>query len=344
MKTTDGRQLTDDTLEHLRKQAIQLRKSGKRINDIAEALGVHRNTVGKWFKRYNEIGARVFKSKKRGRKLGTQRTLTPEQERELQRVIQDKTPDQLKLQFALWNRNAIKELIHRRYSITMPIRTVGEYLKRWGFTPQRPLKKAYEQSPAEIQRWLTNTYPSIAQKAKQEGAEIQWGDETGLTNECNYIRGYAPAGQTPIIHQNAKRFSMSMISSVTNRGKVRFMCYEGAMNVDIFLNFLKRLIKDNPQKVFLIVDNLRVHHAKVVQRWLDKHKDQIELFHLPAYSPERNPDEYLNRDLKLSLANKHPARNKEQLKAHMISHMRKIQKLPQRVKSYFRHKEVQYAA
>ena len=340
---TDGRQLTDETLAHLRKQAVQLHKKGKKILEIADIVGVSRNTVGIWLKKYQAEGVKALKNKKRGRKYGEQRTLTKEQEREVQKLIQDKTPDQLKMAFALWNRKAIKELIFRLYSIEMPIRTVGDYLKRWGFTPRRPLKRAYEQNPAKVKKWLTEEYPTIAKRAKLEGAEIHWGDETGLKNDSNYCRGYAPAGQTPILRQNAKRFSMSMISSVTNQGKVRFMCYDGAMNADIFINFLKRLIKNNDQKIFLTIDNLRVHHAKLVTTWLQEHKDPIELFYLPAYSPERNPDEYLNRDLKVSVANKAPVRNKEQLKRQLISHMRKIQKLPNRVKSYFKNQDVQYA-
>ena len=340
---TDGRQLTDETLAHLRKQTVHLHKTGKKILEIAEIVGVSRNTVGIWLKKYKAEGAKALKNKKRGRKYGEQRTLTKEQEREVQKLIQDKTPDQLKMAFALWNRKAITELIFRLYSIKMPIRTVGDYLKRWGFTPQRPIKRAYEQSPAKVKKWLTDEYPTITKRAKLEGAEIHWGDETGLKNDCNYSRGYAPVGQTPVLRQNAKKFSMSMISSVTNQGKVRFMCYDGAMNADIFINFLKRLIKDNDQKIFLIIDNLRVHHAKLVNAWVQEHKDQIELFYLPAYSPERNPDEYLNRDLKGSVANKSPVRNKEQLKRQLISHMRKIQKLPNRVKSYFKNQYIQYA-
>jgi len=228
----DGRHLTDEILAHLRKQAVQLHKRGIKILEIADITGVSRNTVGTWLKKYRTDGTKSLKNKKRGRKYGEQRTLTPEQEHEVQKLIQDKTPDQLKMSFALWNRKAIKDLIKRLYSIDMPIRTVGDYLKRWGFTPQRPLKRAYEQNPAKVKKWMTEDYPAITKRAHLEGAEIQWGDETGLKNDSHYSRGYAPAGQTPVLHQNAKRFSMSMISSVTNRGKVRFMCYACLLQVE----------------------------------------------------------------------------------------------------------------
>jgi transposase len=343
MKKTDGRHLSEQTLEHLRKQAVVLNKKGKIQSEIAESFGVSRVTIGTWLKKHRHHGKKAFKSEKRGRKFGEKRTLTIEQETRIQRIIQEKTPDQLKMPFALWNRNAIKELIQSLYGIDMPIRTVGEYLSRWGFTPQRPLKRAYEQRPEEVKKWLNDQYPDIANRARSEDAEIHWGDETGLSSNSNYSRGYAPRGQTPVLHQNAKRFSMSMISSVTNRGKIRFMCYNGAMNAELFVRFLKRLTKDQPRKIFLIVDNLKVHHSKVVQEWLEEHHDNIELFFLPPYAPEKNPDEYLNRDLKLSLSNKSLARNQDQLKKQLVSHMRKIQKLPKRVKSYFKNHNVLYA-
>ena len=343
MKKTDGRHLTEQTLEHLRKQAVVLYKKGKIQSEIAESFGVSRVTIGTWLKKHRHHGKKAFKSEKRGRKFGEKRTLTTEQETRIQRIIQEKTPDQLKMPFALWNRNAIKELIQSLYGIDMPIRTVGEYLSRWGFTPQRPLKRAYEQRPEEVKKWLNDQYPDIAKRARSEDAEIHWGDETGLSSNSNYSRGYAPRGQTPVLHQNAKRFSMSMISSVTNRGKIRFMCYDGAMNTELFVRFLKRLTKDQPRKIFLIVDNLKVHHSKVVKGWLEEHHDNIELFFLPPYAPEKNPDEYLNRDLKLSLSNKSLARNQDQLKQQLVSHMRKIQKLPKRVKSYFKNHNVIYA-
>lgn len=343
MEKTDGRYLKKDTLEYLRKQAVVLRKQGKTQQEVANALGLSRVTVGIWLKNYKLRGTKSFIGQKRGRKIGENRALSSEQEIDIKKIIQEKMPDQLKMPFALWTRNAIKELILSHHGIDMPIRTVGDYLSRWGFTPQRPLKRAYEQRPAEIEKWLNQQYPDILKRAKKENAEIRWDDETGLSNQSNYSRGYSPRGQTPVLHQSAKRFSMSMISSITNRGQVRSMCYKGAMKADIFVRFLKRLIKNQPRKIFLIVDNLRVHHSKVLREWLEKNIKRIELFFLPAYAPERNLDEYLNRDLKLSLSNKALVRSEDPLKKQLISHMRMIQKLPERVRSYFKDSNVQYA-
>lgn len=344
MDKEDARKLSAEALKQQRKQAIRLKKQGKTFTAIAEIIGVRRHTVSGWWKRYEDEGAKGLTPGKRGRKAGSHRTLDSEQEKEIRRIICDKTPDQLKLTFALWTRQAVRELIHMKLAIKMPIRTVGEYLKRWGFTPQKPLKRAYEQRPAEVKRWLKDSYPDIAARAKREGAEIHWGDETGLRSDSQHGRSYAPKGKTPAIHLSAKRISTNMISAITNQGKVRFMIYEQGMTAAVMIKFLKRLITESERKVFLILDNLRVHHAKKVRAWVANHSEEIEVFYLPSYSPELNPDEYLNCDLKAGVHSTAPARDRAGLKRKIISHMRKLQKLPCRVQSYFKHPKIAYAA
>jgi transposase len=245
--------------------------------------------------------------------------------------------------FALWTRQAVQQLIKYQYKIAMPIRTVGEYLKRWGFTAQKPAKRAYEQNPKAVKKWLDEEYPSIAQQVKTEGAEIHWCDETGVRNDESPGRGYAPKGTTPIMRLHANRKSISMISSITNQGKVRFMVYKDAMNADLFIKFMGRLHKDSGRKVFLVVDNLGTHHSKPVKEWLAAHKDEIEVFSLPSYFPELNPDEYLICDMKTTVHSGLPARNEKELKTKVVSHMRKLQKLPERITKYFKHPRINYA-
>jgi len=308
--------------------------------EIGEIVGVHADTVGRWLK----LSPRELKVNRGGRNPGEGRHLTQAQEDRVRKLITDKAPDQLKLDYALWTRKAVMTLIEQETGIRMPIRTVGEYLKRWGFTPQKPVKRAYEQNPKAVQRWLDEEYPEIKAQAKQEKAEIYWGDETGVRSDSQHERGYAPKGKTPVIRLNAKRSATNMISAVNNQGKVRFKIFEGSMNTDILIDFCKRLIKSAKRKVYLILDNLRVHHAKVFKAWLQEHEDEIEVFYLPSYSPELNPDEYLNCDLKAGVHSGKPARSKKQLKKKVLSHMRMLQKNPKRVAKYFEHKKIRYAA
>jgi len=314
------------------------------LREVSAQVELSVPTVMSAHRAYLSGGWAAVNVKPRGRKPGEGRQLTPEQEAEIRRLICDKTPDQLKMEFALWNRQAVSRLVEERLGVKVPIRTIGEYLKRWGFTPQKPIKKAYEQRPAEVRKWLDEEYPRIAARARQEGAEIHWGDETGLRSDDVRGRGYAPKGQTPVVRVNNKREGLSIISTVTNQGKVRWKIFEGAMNADLLIDFFKRLIQDADRKVFLILDNLRVHHARKVKAWLADHEEAIEVYYLPSYSPELNPDECLNADLKDGVTRRAPARSKAQLKKAAISHLRKLQKLPGRVRKYFEHKPVRYAA
>jgi transposase len=343
MEKIDARKLKTEAQQLLRNQVIRLRKAGKPYKEISKLVGIHYATACKFYKAYERGGSAAVKIKKRGREEGGCRTLAQDQEKELKKAITDKTPDQLKFPFALWTRRAVQQLIMQLYSIDMPIRTVGEYLKRWGFTPQKPLRRAYEQNPKLVQKWLDEQYPDIAANAKKEGAEIHWGDETGLCNDSQHGRSYAPKGRTPAIRLNAKKERINLISSITNQGKVRFMLYNKTMNAQVFIKFCRRLIKDSDRKIYLILDNLRVHHSHVVKDWVQEHEDEIELFFLPSYSPELNPDEYLNCDLKAGVHSGAPARSKSQLKSKAVSHLRMLQKSPGRVTKYFKHPKIAYA-
>jgi len=343
MKKRDARTLAPDVQSEVRRQSIRLIASGMIHQQVAISLGVSRPNVTRWWGLYNEGGWKALGAKRRGRRVGQQRRLSAQQERTIRRWIQDRTPDQLKMAFALWTRRAVAELIETRMGIALPVRTMGEYLKRWGFSPQRPLKRAYEQNPEAIRRWLQEQYPAIAARARSEKAQIHWGDETGLSSEDHRGRGYAPKGRTPVVNVSAKRFSISMISAVTNRGKLRFMVYKGALRVNIFIEFLRRLKRDAPQKVFLIVDNLRVHHARKVRDWVEPHCEHIELFFLPSYSPEHNPDEYVHQDAKASLRHEPAARSEEELSGSLRSHMRSLQRQRDKVERFFDHPKVAYA-
>ena len=344
MEKIDARTLKPEVQEQLRKQAIHLRQKGQSVEQIAAILDVNSRTVYRWWQLYRRGGVKSIRIRRRGRPTGACRRLTVEQEKQIQRLIRDKQPDQMKLPFALWSRIAVQQLIQQLWAMRIPIRTVGEYLKRWGFTPQKPFRRAYEQNPKLVKQWLEEQYPGIAQRAKQEDAEIQWADETGLCNGSYYGRSYAPRGQTPAIRLPARPQRINLISTVTNQGKVRFMVYRDTMTAQTMIRFMRRLIKDVGRKVFLIVDNLRVHHSKLVREWLEEHREQIEVFYLPSYSPELNPDEYLNCDLKVGVHTGVPATSKSQLARKAIGHLRMLQKRPARVAKYFKHPKIAYAA
>ena len=346
METTDKEVQTVEQLYALRKQAVRLHNKGTPVMQIVTATGLSWPSVRSALDLYERGGMVALRPSLRGKKPGTGRSLTVEQEQAIQRLICDQRPEQMKMDFALWSRPAVMQLIEREYGIKLHVRSVGKYLTRWGFTPQKPIKKAYEQRPEAVQKWLDEEYPSIEQRAKAEGAEIHWGDETALVNTDVRGRSYAPAGKTPVAYAvGGTRQKLSMIATVTNQGKARWMIIDEAFNSDRLIEFLGALIKDaGKKKVFLILDNLRVHHSKPVKRWVAEHAELIELFYLPSYSPELNPEERLNADLKQAIGSKVPARTKAKLRSAATQHMTELEQSPERIKAFFQDKKVRYAA
>lgn len=345
MEKVDARKLPREAQEEMRRQAMRMREELKLPwKEIARVVGVNVSTVIGWSKRYQREGKSGLKSKTRGRRYLSGRTLTLVQEWQLRSVIVGENPKQMSLPYALWNRRAVMQLVKVLFAIDMPIRTVGEYLLRWGYTPQRPMKRALEQNPVKVAQWMKETYPTIAVRAKAEGAVIYWGDETAVAEDGHWLRGYAPAGQTPVLAAPSKRHGLSMISAISNQGLVRFEFIEEAMNTDLFIGFMEKLVADNPRKVFMILDSLKVYHAQKVTAWLEEHKARIEVFYLPPYSPQINPDEYLNRDFKMVLRTSGRAMNKNALLQKAQAFMQFLIETPERVMAYFGHTAVKYAA
>ena len=338
------RSLTPAAQEERRRQVIGLRERGLAYEEIGAQVGLTKNGVFDICRRYREKGMAGLQTGPRGPASGTGRFLTAAQETEIRGLIRAGTPDDHGLPFALWSRAAVAVLVEQRCGVCLAVRSMGTYLARWNFTPQKPLRRAYEQDPDEVRYWLNSKYPVIAARARKEKGKIFWGDETGLRSDDVRGRSYAPRGMTPVVRPSHRRANVGVISAVTNKGEMRWMILDGAIRAPLLIDFLVRLVRDAGCKVFLILDNLRVHRAYLVQAWLAEHRAQIEVFYLPSYSPELNPDEGLNADLKQAVPRRSPARSRQELKRNVIGHMRRLTKLPKRIRSYFRHPTFRYAA
>jgi transposase len=345
MEARDFRSIGRAAQEELRRRALFLiERQGLSQGRAAQLVGVHRQTVNAWVKRHRAQGEEGLLDGRRASPRRGKGILSADEAGQIRQWIVEQTPDQLGLPFALWTSRAVRELIARRLEKRLGPTAVQLYLRRWGLTPQKPLVRAKERQPAAIAAWLETTYPAIAKRARAARAVIYWGDETGISNQDQIGRSYAPKGQTPVVARSAKRVTQSMISAVSNRGLMRFMLYEGALNADGFLAFLRRLTKDAGQKVVLIVDNLKAHKAGKVTAWAESHAHEIELCYLPAYAPDHNPSEYLNNDLKQQLRQQPQPGSKEELIGRTRSVLRTVQRSPERVRAYFRPEPVRYAA
>lgn len=345
MEKENARKQTLEQLHERRKQVIRLYKKGIKIMQIVAMTGLSYPPVRAAIDLFEAGGWSAIRPALRGRTRGDGRTLSAVQEQAIQRLIIENRPEQLKMEFCLWSRTAVGQLIEQEFGIKLHVRSIGKYLSRWGFTPQKPIKRAYEQSPQAVQAWLEGEYPAIEERARHEGAEIHWGDETALVNTDVRSRSYAPAGKTPVaMAVGGTRQKLSMIATVTNQGKTRWMIIDEAFDAEKFIEFLQALIKDAGKKVFLILDNLRVHHSKIVKAWVAEHSEHIALFYLPSYSPQLNPEERLNADLKQEMGKRVPVRTKAKLRAAATEHMSMLEQNPERVMSYFQDRRVRYAA
>ena len=342
MEKTDLRIVSNGEMYAIKKQVVRLKQLGKSGAEITKLTGVNKDAVSRIWTAFNKGGLAAIKPKKSGRKKGVNLLLTPQQEREIRQAIIDKAPDQLKLAGSLWTRQKISDYIKRVYSVTLSLQCVSNYLNRWGLTCQRPTKRAYAQDDVRVKTFMEKEYPAIASRAKAENAEIYWGDETGVCNTENFERGYALKGHPPVLKVETKRERVNMISAITNKGSVRFMVYDDTMTQQKLIDFMRRLIADAERKVFFILDNLRVHHGKMVAAWLAQHKDKIEVFFLPPYSPEINPDEYLNHALKLDIHSGEHPRTKKDLRHKIHSYMRHLQHAKPCVRAFFCHKKLAY--
>ena len=342
MKKNDGRTLSPESQETLRGRVVEAMLGGIKQKEAVRVFGVARSSINNWMAAYRAEGAKGLRHQKRGPKGGT--SLEPWQAAQTVRTITGRCPDQLKLPFALWTREAVVELMARKFGVEVSVWTAGRYLKRWGLTPQKPLRRAFEQDPEAVRRWLEDEYPGIRKAAKREGAEIHWGDEMGLRSDHQTGTSSGRKGPTPVIPGTGQRFKLNMISTVTNRGSLRFMVFKNEFNAKVFIKFLRRLLRTVRGKIYLIVDRHTAHKAAKTKRWLTAHADRIRMFFLPGYSPQLNPDEFLNNDVKSNALGRRRPASREEMAADVHGYLRSTQRQPAVVRSLFRAPSVRYAA
>lgn len=340
----NARTLSDDILEAFRLRALHGLELGYTETALAELLGVSRETICRWWSAFQFAGLEGLPGKRTGRPLGSRRLLSPEQCAHIRELIDKNSPDQLDIASPLWSRRAVRDLIQKECGIVLAIRTVGKYLKRWGYTAKKPQRHARKQDPVKVREWLEETYPAIETQAKKEGGRIFWCDETGSAADEHPGYGYAREGERATMEVPKPHIHMNQISAISNTGAVRFMTYSQTMNAKRFVEFLDRLLRSTTGKIYLIVDRLRAHDTAAVAAWVKAHEDRLSLFYLPTYAPERNVDEYLNNDLKGQINAQGLPDSMAELRARIQRFMRGLLHLPEHVRSYFRHPCVQYAA
>lgn len=342
MSKKDGRHRTASAQATVREQVVRFLKKGSTQKQAMEIFGLSQSGVEKIWRKYKLAGKAGIKEKKRGVQGGGK--INGRQSAQVREIIKDRMPDQLKLPFGLWTREAVQQLIAGKFGIELSRWQVGRYLKSWGYTPQKPISKAFEQKPEQVKQWLEKEYPAIKKRAQKEKAIIYFGDETGMRSDHQAGRSWAPAGETPVIKRTGNRFSLNMISAISNRGHLQFMVIDGRFNSLVFQTFLKRMIRYSKHKIYFVTDGHPAHRTKKLKEWLAQNKKRIEVFFLPPYSPELNAQEYVNQDLKTNVIGKKRSINKEQMKINVMDFMLGRKKNKKQVQKYFHGEHVRYAA
>ncbi len=340
----DARQLSDEALQVLRLRALRGIELGYTEVELADLLGICHETISRWWSAYTGDGLAALPGQRTGRPLGSGRVLSDAQAQRIQQCLDNFTPQALGIAHALWTRRAVRELIQQECGITLAERTVGAYLRRWGYTSKKPSRRGRKQDPDEVEQWLLETYPAIEVKAFQEDAEILWTDEVGVAADHHPGTGYARRGEPALLDVPSPHIRVNQISAISNEGSVQFMTYKGMLTAVVFLQFLQRLVAGAQRKILLIADRLQAHKTPEVMAWLAEHKGQIEVFYLPAYSPELNPVEYLNGDMKETVNETGLPDNRGALQARIQTFMNKLATMPAHVISYFLSPWTQYAA
>jgi len=342
MEKRDFRSLGSEAQETLRRAAVAAVLAGESRVAAARRFGVTRQAVGKWVQDCEAGGERALRAKRRGRPRGG--SLAPWQAAQTAKAVVDRCPDQLKLPFHLWTREAVAQLIERRFGVRLSVWTAGRYLKRWGFTPQKPAKRAFERDPKAVRRWLEEEYPAIRAQAKRDGAQIWWADEMGMRSDHTAGTSYAPRGRTPVVAATGRRFGCNLISAVTNQGGLAFRVFRTRFAADVFIDFLRRLMRHARRRIRVIVDNHPVHRSRKVRNWVEAQQGRVRLVFLPGYSPDLNPDEMLNQDVKANAVGRRRAATPDEMMGSVRSYLRSTRKQPQIVKNYFQEESVRYAA
>lgn len=343
MRTNDARRLDHKTLTELRKRAVTSVQEGQSPERVAQALGIGRATMYGWLSRYRNGGWGSLDASKRG---GRPPKLDGKAMQWIYTTVTRKNPLQMKFTFALWTAKMVGVVIFQRFGIKLSKASICRLLAQLGLTPQRPLWRAYQQKPEEVQKWLAEEYPRIRALARRHKAQIFFGDEAGVRSDHHAGTTWAARGKTPVVSTTGARFSLNIISAVSAQGEFRFMTVKGRIGAPQFIEFIKRLLQGVDHMIFLIVDGHPAHKAKSVARFIETEemKKRFRLFFLPPYSPELNPDERVWNDLKNNSIGKQAITTPDAMRGAVISHLRFLQKTPDRIRSYFNNATTKYAA
>jgi len=337
----DGRELDHRTLETIRFMAVERVREGELPSSVVASYGFCRTTIYKWLNAASRpgIGLKALRSTTAP---GKPRTLTPRQEKQVFRWINGKDPRQYGLDFGLWTRAIVANLIERKFGVQLGQTAIGELLARLGLTPQKPLQRAYQRDPEAVEQWRREIFPAIAKRAKATGGEVFFWDESGFRADTVHGKTWGLKGQTPIIARPGQRQSISAASAVNDKGAFWYCTYEGGLNGELFVTLLRKMMRRRAKPVHLVVDGLPAHKTAVVKKYVASTRGRLTLHFLPGYSPDLNPDEAVWSHVKRTGVARAPLRRGEKLRDKIDAQLAAIKRTPKLVRSFFMAPSVAY--
>lgn len=339
MRETDGRKLDHATLEALRLRTVKQVLGGANAEELSVALGLHSKTVFGWMADYRRGG---FAALRRKPVPGRAPKLDPAQLRKLQGFITGDDPRRFGFEFALWTREIVQELIRREFDVSLSVTSVGQTLKKLGFSAQRPLYRAWQADPDVVAAWKEQDYPAIAARARAAGATVYFVDEASVRSDYHAGTTWAPVGITPVVATTGARFSVNMISAISAQGKLRFSIIEETLDSARLIGFFKQLLHRAPGPVFVVLDNHSVHRSKSVRSFVDSTDGALEVYRLPSYSPQLNPDEWVWKNVKHDRVGRKSVAGPNQFKALAVAALRRLQAMPAIVRGFFAAPDLAY--
>ena len=337
----DGRKMDHRTLEEIRKMAVERVREGERPSAVIASYGFHRCVIYRWLKAANGRGKGI-KALAARKGTGRPRKLTPGQEQQVFRWINGKNPMQYGFDFGMWTRQIVRELVEKKFDVSLSLASVGALLARLGLTAQKPLQRAYQRDPEAIERWQRETYPALAALAKRSRAEIYFWDESGFRADSVHGKTWAKKGKTPVVHLPGQRQSISAASAVNAKGAFWFTTYEGALNGELFVAMLKKLMRWRRKPLHLVLDSLPAHKTKLVKTYVASTRGRLTLHFLPGYAPDLNPDELVWSHAKRTGNARRPLQKGEKLEQRVTAQLADIGDNPKLVRSFFKHPSVSY--
>jgi len=342
MRKDDARKLNHTTLEELRKRAVRMVQKGESPEVVGKTLGLNRTTIYDWLAAFRRGGWDALKAKP---VPGRPPQLTDKQVKWIYDAVTLKNPMQFKFEFALWTREMIATVINDKFGVKLSRVSIGRLLAQLGITFQKPLHRAKERDESLVRKWLKTEYPKIKKMARTQGADIYFGDAAHMRSDHHAGKTWGKKGETPIVETTGARHGISLISAITSKGKMRFMIKEkGGVNSDVFIEFLKRLMVGAKHKIFLILDRGPAHISKKTKAFVATLKGRLQIFYLPPYSPDRNPDELVWKHLKADTVGRMVITSKDDFKVKVVSSMLSLQKRPAKIRAFYQKPSLRYAA